>query len=51
MKHSTGAREKSQLRRFKKAAHKAGASNDERVFDKNLKRTVKAKPKAGLKDG
>ncbi len=33
-----------QSRRFIKAAREAGASEDERVFDKNLKRIVKAKP-------
>ena len=32
-----------QSKRFIEAARKAGASEDERVFDENLKRIVKAK--------
>jgi hypothetical protein len=44
-KHSPEARPESQKQRFIKAAREAGASEDEREFDENLKRIAKVKPK------
>jgi hypothetical protein len=35
-----------QQKRFIEAAREAGASEDEAVFDENLKRIAKAKPKS-----
>jgi hypothetical protein len=37
--------DKAQRDRFIEAAREAGASEDEAVFDENLKRVAKAKPK------
>ena len=39
------AQEKAQRQRFIEAAREAGASEDEAVFDENLKRIAKGKPK------
>jgi hypothetical protein len=43
--------QKAQSRRFIEAAREADASEDEAVFDENLKRVTKAKPKDEPKDG
>ena len=42
---STDRGRKAQSRRFIEAAREAGASEDEAVFDENLKRLATAKPK------
>ena len=44
-KDSRPVREKSQRQRFIEAAREAGASEDEAVFDENLKGLATAKPK------
>jgi hypothetical protein len=42
-KNLSGTKKSAQSQRFIKAAREAGASEDERVFDENLKRIVKPK--------
>jgi hypothetical protein len=41
--------QKKQSQRFIEAAREAGASEDEAVFDENLKRVAKPKPTPGVK--
>lgn len=41
----TGKKDKAQRQRFIDAAREAGASEDEAVFDENLKRLAQHKPK------